>query len=509
MEKVLVARGLLVLIVTLLGVGRAFTQPSFDEAMMLYQCGQYERARSAFLEFAVAGKGDSQVPAARFYAIKCLYVQQDYNQFDIETEALRTEDPSHPALDDLTYLQACRWEGEGDWEQARARLDYFLSAFPESPYCAQARKRLAACKPRAPRPDFCASPHTLAFSSQATSETLGMTTEQEGQVIAWLKSLHEAGLHEKYLSESRNYLEKQDTHPQAPDLLFLQMKSFRAQKKWEEARAVANEIVQRYPSSAVASRMGGAEGRTEDQAAFAFAELVRDYHERRFTECISKCEAFLQQHPQNWRLEELCRFYCYAMYHGGDTRFFDLSRELLQSAIDPNQMDQILFLQAALLVRQGLYPESRAILNSLIEYYPDSSFHANFYELRFLSFYREGDYASLAEESRKALRYYPALSREWGYAIVFRGIALSLLGPANWAEAKSALDTMLASPFKDSKLNNPEDHYPTLAAFWRCWIAMQENDGNTVCQWVGHVRSQSPEGATKKAFLEQYASWCP
>jgi hypothetical protein len=94
-------------------------------------------------------------------------------------------------------------------------------------------------------------------------------------------------------------------------------------------------------------------------------------------------------------------------------------------------------------------------------------------------------------------------------AIVFRGIALSLLGPANWSEAKLALDTMLASPLKDSKLNNPEDHYPTLAAFWRCWIATQENDGHMVCQWVGHVKAQSPEGATKKAFIEQYASWCP
>lgn len=509
MGKFLIARAILGLIICMSGVGRGYAQSSFDEAMMLYQCGQFEMARNAFLEFALAGKGNSQVPAARFYAIKCLYVQKCYNRFDIETEELRAEEPAHPALDDLTYLQACRWEGEGDWEKARERLEYFLSAFSESPYCAQARKRLAACKPRAPRPDFSNSQYALAFSSQATSETVGMTTEQEGQIIAWLKSLHEAGIHEKYLIESGDFLEKQETHLQAPELLFLQMKSLRALKKWEEARAVANKIVQRYPSSAVASRMGGAEGRVEDQAAFAFAELVRDYHEHRFTECISKCEEFLRAYPQNWRLEEMCRFYCYALYHGGDTRFFDLSRELLQGAIDPHKMDQILFLQAALLVRQGLYPESRAILNTLIEYYPDSSFHANFYELRFLSFYREGDYASLAEESRKTLRYYPALSREWGYAIVFRGIALSLLGPANWSEAKLALDTMLASPFKDSKLNNSEDHYPTLAAFWRCWIATQENDGNTVCQWVGHVRSQSPEGATKKAFLEQYASLCP
>ena len=84
-------------------------------------------------------------------------------------------------------------------------------------------------------------------------------------------------------------------------LMFLEMLFFREISRWDEATLNANSFIALFPKSPYTARMGGKDGRTEDEAALEYANATKPFQANDYKKSYTLFEQFLENYPNNWR----------------------------------------------------------------------------------------------------------------------------------------------------------------------------------------------------------------
>jgi len=328
--------------------------------------------------------------------------------------------------------------------------------------------------------------------------------QEQMKYFNWLMKLYQDDFDALFQEKAPVFIAANPDFSENDEIMFYQMKSYRYLKKWKEARDKANEIIQKYPESGYTAKMGGINGRTEDQAAFDYAYLVKDYHEKRFEECIEKVEDYMKFYPNNWRIPQAYCFYSYALYHSGNKeKFFRISDKFLNESLNPGQNDHISFLQATMLVKQGQYQDAFILIEKMKTRYPESDIFHKFLELRLECFYKQKDYAGLEREADEIIKQYPQKGKKWCTAMAWKGIAMMNSTPPKTEEALPVFESMLEGNLSDTGVT---DENIATAAIWRIWIAEEKGDRETAKKYMKKVKTEMKEGVHKKRVMERFES---
>jgi tetratricopeptide (TPR) repeat protein len=84
-------------------------------------------------------------------------------------------------------------------------------------------------------------------------------------------------------------------------MMFLEMLFFREISRWDEAALNVHSLIDLFPESPYTARMGGKDGRTEDDAAIEYAEETTPFHSGDYRKSYTLYERFLENYPNNWR----------------------------------------------------------------------------------------------------------------------------------------------------------------------------------------------------------------
>jgi len=355
---------------------------------------------------------------------------------------------------------------------------------------------------------FCALVMTSAISMGEAPSTATLEAEpplsDRTAYRAWLVAIHNVGLEEAFLEKSPAFIEADPTATGTAHLLYRQMRSLRRQNKWAESRAKANHIVEAYPDSKVAKTMGGLDGRTEDEAAIAFAEISKNYHSKQFTPAIAACEEFLKQYPKNWRRHDVYVYYCHALYHTGQReKFFEVGERAIAKKLVRNEGQVIQFLQAATYIKSGKYEKARELLDKLEKAGPKSPLRPEFAKLRFDSYFYENRYDDLVNAAEAYAANQTTGTKEWATGKMWSAVGRVHKSSPDLEGAAASLDVLINANVYDK---NAADHLPTNALYWRVWVAQQQGDSNRAQQALRTIRDKMPAGPARDKALTKFSS---
>lgn len=149
-------------------------------------------------------------------------------------------------------------------------------------------------------------------------------------------------------------------------VLFTKMLCLRKLKRYDEARRVANSIVTLCPNTTLAAKMGGSAGRTEDEAAFAYAKALKTYHNKEYGPAWRMFTDFLADFPNNWRVETAMFYQTRSLYDLGlDDKFVEESEKAIKQNPNLSWAFEARYLQSCLLTRRNKGIEARSILAEL------------------------------------------------------------------------------------------------------------------------------------------------
>jgi hypothetical protein len=253
------------------------------------------------------------------------------------------------------------WQTSFEIQQPQKALiakDIFLGAYAK--LGKKGNPRVAFDNVMITRGDAIVPLHVFSSSESDLSETI-------------LTLFTEKDLTEQLLSRT-NKIEPQNLNYAGYDkLMFLQMLSLRNIARWAEARTTANDLVLLFPDSPYSAKMGGVDGRTEDQAAEDMAEIMKPYHDKNYSQARELIKEYMKNYPQNWRIER-CQYLagCCLYYQYNFKGFLTESAQFLIDNPDTSYLVDILMKQAASFNHLGKTEESLQIQNLLKEYHPDA-----------------------------------------------------------------------------------------------------------------------------------------
>ena len=85
--------------------------------------------------------------------------------------------------------------------------------------------------------------------------------------------------------------------------------------------------------------------------------------------------------------------------------------------------------------------------------------------------------------------------------MLWLGIARSRLNPPDLAGAAEAFDSALSANVTEF---NVDDHLPTMAAYWRTWVAKRQDDMVTARAMLIKIRDEMPDGEWRRKALARY-----
>ena len=186
--------------------------------------------------------------------------------------------------------------------------------------------------------------------------------------------------------------------------LFTKMLCLRKLNRYEQARTAANNIVTSCPNTSLASRMGGSRGRTEDEAAFAYADALKAYHNKDYGLAWRLFMDFLADFPNNWRVET-ARFYQTRILYdlGLDDKFLEESQKAITENPGLSWAFEARYLRACILTRKNSGLEARSILAGLASH-PKSDKHVPIIRQSLLETYLHTDALAQVTRSDATLR---------------------------------------------------------------------------------------------------------
>jgi len=410
----------------------ASEQDLYQNAMSLFQSKDYEQALSKFDQFCRQYPKHSYRPAAEFYGIKCYYLLEQYEIMEQKIEELRKREPNHPALDDLEFLQIEIRIKQNRWDDVIPLLAQYGKKYPQSSYLQAVQDRLKVSyynsakyeyqkgnfpkvirdveaflksHPTHPSRDDLEFLRGLAFlgvrkydealqvfknfvkvypESPYTEMISASVNKSEYHP---LMVFHNIERYEDFLKESEAFRE---THPKDPfcdDLMFWEILSLKKLQRWADALERANNLVAQYPASPYVKKMGGKDGRTENQAAEEFDKGDKAYHKNEYQKSIQIYRDFIRNYPNNWRLEDACHHLCYALYHSKDReKFYEECDNFINQFLDSNFVDDILYVKCSSLVQEKKGAQARSLLDFIGTRYPHTSLKNTLIQLRLESY---------------------------------------------------------------------------------------------------------------------------
>ncbi len=214
-----------------------------------------------------------------------------------------------------------------------------------------------------------------------------------------LHKLYTSNIFDIYLLLSNRFIKYCPDFDKIPDLLFNNIIALRKTSKWEEARKVASSIIKKYPNSKYAKMMGGIDGRTEDQAAFRFAEINKLYAQNNFEECINQIKLFQTNFPNNWRRKDSLFKMCYCYYHlKNDNDFLNYAKNYLAEFYNEQDSQNICILIISFYIQKCNQTEARKSINEFRIRYQNSHYKDTIDQLEIESyFYKENINITLSE----------------------------------------------------------------------------------------------------------------
>jgi TolA-binding protein len=232
----------------------------YEQALAWYNARDFARARGAF-QAVVAGSTQSTTvtQAAEFYGVKCLYDLGDYDGFTSEARALKAAKPSHPALDDLAFVEVLIAGQRGDGVSAAALLERFAADFPSSPYAAKVPAHLARAQGMAGLGPALKLYHTEkdyenahdAFVAGAAAQDPAARAVAEFYALRCLFELKSFGEFNGQVDALRA---ANPNHPYLDELTLLQAYVVEKGHDWNRAWERYESFLQTYPSSQLTSR---------------------------------------------------------------------------------------------------------------------------------------------------------------------------------------------------------------------------------------------------------------
>lgn len=312
----------------------------YESALALQQASDWNAARGVFLTLADQHPLSSLAGRCRYGAAVCLMKMGRLAETAAECAVL-LGNPRHAGMHpDIALLRADSLDRAGNYAEAAAAWESFVANWPQRPEVHQVRKRLL---------------EGLRFVEPAFPSSSELPDSRSHLAyLAWLAEISERNPGVGSI-KALTWLERFPAHPRAHEVAFRAMKSLRQQADWRAARELANQIVAQYPDSETARKMGGSGGRTEDQAALAFAGIDSTYRERSWERTSALCDAFLSEYPNNWRLTNVLYFKVSSQFHAGKMEgFTELAQSLLaRSDLEPNEAHRTRALLLTALIRLG------------------------------------------------------------------------------------------------------------------------------------------------------------
>jgi len=191
------------------------------------------------------------------------------------------------------------------------------------------------------------------------------------------------------LSEEQNAMELYEfAHkigPPYPDyggfdrLMFLEMLFYREISRWDEAALNANSFIDLFPKSPYTARMGGKDGRTEDEAAIEYANATTPFQANDYKQSYNLFQQFLVNYPNNWRhdiAQYRMIFSIYYMALSENKLNYDLI-DKIDAAINENPesiyIDDMMPLIIGAHIRLGNKKEARKLLDDVNKTFSYSS----------------------------------------------------------------------------------------------------------------------------------------
>lgn len=287
------------------------------------------------------------------------------------------------------------------------------------------------------------------------------------------------------------------------DLMYREALSKENGRHFGQASEKMKQLKKQFPNSDIAKKVGGLNGRTEDQALNDFLDSLYFYHKQDFKGAAASMEKFLKNYPQNWRKPEMYRRYCFALYHSDDKeKFYEETEKFLKQKIYSRHDPHIILLQAGMKVREGKYEEARNIYKEWVKTYPASKdLRHQFQDLILTTWYKTKEFKQLEIESQRIINNYPEKSREWYRGMVWLGVARMNQTPRKIEEAKPVFDAILDG---DLSRKDVDTHLLSSAAVWRIWIALNNDNDDMAQNLVRRVKNELPDGKYKKNVLDRY-----
>lgn len=141
---------------------------------------------------------------------------------------------------------------------------------------------------------------------------------------------------------------------------FLEIRALRINQRYEEARALQARMENEpgFISDAARATLGGLDGRTEEQAAEAIAQITEAHHNHYFQLSIEKADQFHLDFPNNWRRPEAEYRKINSVYLlNRSEEFYALSKAYLDdpfyAEFNKAMRDRLLFMRCCLMNLHG------------------------------------------------------------------------------------------------------------------------------------------------------------
>ena len=468
---------------------------SFDEAMELYNAGQYEPGREALVNFVQASPDNESAQDAAFLAAFCLYRLSDYAAFDQDVAAYRAQYPESEHCADLDFYSAMAPHNQGEWVEARGRLRAFIEQNPDSAQTADAAFYASMCLFR--KGDYAAfRGETQAFRQQHSNAFY------TGQLAYYVAMTHHA--EEDYAAEEvalnrflKDYPESSLIHDA---LFYLAFCSF-YQQKYNDFRQQVEEFKTRYPDS---SNIADLDFYLAAIPLYQNREATTSLTMEDYDEAIALLEPMvttgttelLDKQNTKLTLAQACLSKALALDFQGDTpeaqKCFDRGLELMQAY------------RSELNLYREAHPELSAEKQRQLQmlYLESLSMEFDFEKLEYEAAMDIAD--NMNTPTSDTLRlcwdyYWLGISR---VRIVPRGSNIILQTPPDLPGAAQAFDVILNT---DLSSLDPFCYLTTLALCWRAHVAQEMDDLDRARECVVELRDEMPPGKWRTIGLGRFS----
>jgi TolA-binding protein len=398
----------------------------YEKAMMLFASEMdYEAAEVVFRKVAESYADVSCAPTAQYYTVRCLFELHRWEAMREEIERLRGQNPSHPALDDLLFLEGYSHQLQKRWREAESAFSSYLKLYPQGNEAVRATRHLEVCR-------RWMEPYPLDDASSKTLSPEAMLDQRE-----WLVRLYKSGEFATFSEKVRPFLDSTATQVESEPLALMEICALHRLDREEELIIRAKQLASRYQHS-----LGEATFRiTHPLLDSARCEQLREtihstFVTGQYMDCRNAAETLFVSGVPTWRWPEARRYYQWALIH--DNRPEDVLRSVENTSEVLQTYQEICegrLLRALALAQQEKKDDARNILRALQEQNDDRTGNYSELGVRLEKLYDDNLPRTLWKASALVSDLFEPTDREWAVSRLFLGLACITLTPPDWENA--------------------------------------------------------------------------